>query len=208
MALPDQGYLSAINNAPKVRLVIMGRDWYPTDPFPRGRSIPFLKETWAELQAHDCSGGKVLQSLGFRIAGVNEGELLRRYGAPHSLFLRLAESGIAFLNVVYPDSALTGRIVLRDHLDDLKMADLVNAPICERAWLTVLCGEANKRRWLDSHRTTACIEAVHPEKRCENHPNEGVRRAWAHWWSMDAIFNWVKPVTELHDSLTRLREGR
>ena len=204
MALPDD-YVKAINEAPKIWLVIMGKDPYPTAP----QGIPFVKSTWEEMLNRNCSGRYVLESLGFPVSSLSAAELTGRYDEPRQLFLNLASSGIVFLNLSYeiPDKDAKVSWDKMTHLAKMEEADLINAPYCNVAWLVILCGQAKERWRLPSHAHTQSIETVHPSIQCSVHQEQRIKDGWHTWWSQDVIFNWVKPVPELRQILSLLRGG-
>lgn len=204
MILPDD-YVEAINQAPQIWLVIMGKDRYKND----WHAIPFLKNDWSKLKNNNCSGGHVLKSLGFKLKGEDFRLLRKRYPEPRDLFLHLARSGVVFLNLVYEflGENVDFRWDNEEHCNLATQADLTNAPYCSKAWYVLLCGQAKKRARLPSHFLAHSFQTVHPAAGCSNNNDPIIKARWQACWSQDAIFNWVKPVTELHQALTSLREG-
>lgn len=199
MSLPED-YVLAIGEAERIWLVIMGKDRYEND----AAGIPFLKEDWSKLRNNNCSGRHVLSSLGFMLTG-EEFELLKnRYPEPRVLFLELASSGIVFLNLAY--ELLGGEVNWenRRHRRLIEEADVVNAEHCRGAWYTMLCGQAKARQNLPSHALVQSINMAHPAFACSIHDDPMVKNSWHAWWSQDAIFNWVRPVEDLHANLRRL----
>ena len=177
-------YLSGVPSG-ALQLVVVGKD-----PYPRSAvEIPFCKESLTELYVHNCSGGVVLNSLGYSKASAQ-----KLYGGDSlSLFLALRESGVVFLNAIYRDTkdAETSRdigkkILKARDIDALKRAYEQNEDVLVRAKNVILCGEAKKLvRWLPGVPLSAEGGHVH----CVVHPDvrNKWRDEWIAWWAPDAV---------------------
>lgn len=173
----NEEYLRAISELDEIKLVIMGKDPFPTNP----NGIPFCKPTWDEQLAANSSGFVVLNSLG--VDRVDQ----KKFTEPRELFLELANHGIVFLNVVY--EYLGGnKLRMRNpqHLNWRELAFEINEPLLDQAENIVLCGEAEKNRWNGVVYPNAA-EVVHPEIRNRISPVESTRQDWERNWSANSI---------------------
>lgn len=166
-------YRHCIDSLARIRLVIMGKDPYPSNPV----GIPFCKETWKEQTKGNCSGLFVLQSLSIDID-----KSKAKYGSPKELFVALAGRGVVFLNVSYH---FIGKPISRNmHMAQLKGAAKVNDAYLKKARNIVLCGEARKCGWFGQVPENA-LSVVHPDIRNKNKSSR--RKQWMEWWDKDAI---------------------
>lgn len=171
--LATEGYLVDANHE-SVRLVIMGKDPYPT----RATGIPFCKADWTQQSEVNNSGNYVLRSLGIDI-GVAENQFPR----PQDLFESLRDEGIIFLNASYV--FIGAPLRRKHHLAHMQRAFFLNQRFIESADNTILCGEAKKCHWVTSLNMSRAVEVVHPDLRNRNNPK--TRERWSQWWSPCAI---------------------
>lgn len=170
-ALLPASYKRIIKKVKDVYLAIVGKAPYPQQPV----GIPFCKETWKEIEAHNCSGLYVLRSLGISISKVKQNY------TPVSLFEKLARLGIVFLNVSY--DLINGPLRKKSHKESLRNALQINSPIFKKATHIILCGDAKKNFWfgdnLENFKTV-----IHPDIR-----NRSKKRwhSWSQTWSDEAL---------------------
>jgi uracil DNA glycosylase len=171
----NEEYLRIISELEEIKLVIMGKDPYPTNP----NGIPFCKPTWNEQLAENSSGNIIFNSLG--IVHINQ-EL---YLEPKDFFIELATQGVVFLNLIY--EYLEGNKVRKNrHRILLADAFRINQPYLDITEHIVFCGEANKNRWNDVLYDNA-IEAVHPDMRNRNSPVHRISENWLQFWSSNSL---------------------
>lgn len=164
-------YLHIISQTTSLKLVIAGKDPFPTSP----TGIPFCKATWEEQLNDNNSGLHVLKSLGIDLENAR-----MHCAAPSGVFHRLAKMGIAFINASYHFLDTTG-LPRKDHVY-VDKALIINKPIIMKAENVLLCGEAKileeKIPGVD-----VFLRVVHPDTR-----NRGFRLAeWQEWWQENAI---------------------
>lgn len=166
-----KSYLDIVSTIINVKLVIVGKDPFPTAP----TGIPFCKASWEEQLKDNNSGFHVLKSL-----GINLEYAKANCNTPSSLFHKLAEKGVTFLNCSYHFLDTSG-LPKKDH-SYVDKACTVNEPIIRKADNVLLCGEAKiieeKIIGIDCYH-----RAVHPDIQ-----NRALRPLkWRDWWAENAI---------------------
>src|SRR5690554_3297471 len=171
----DTSYQTLLNSLTDIKLVIVGKDPFPTDAI----GIPFCKPNWAEQLKSNSSGFHVLNSL-----GVISEDIEKIHPHPIDCFYHLANNGIVFLNLSY--EFIGGKLKKVEHIVQRQQAFEINRPIMEIAERIILCGEANKNRW-NNFEHPNIVEVVHPDNRNRTSRFEDVRNKRDMNWSRDAI---------------------
>lgn len=166
-----RSYIGIIDTITKIKLVIAGKDPFPTAP----TGIPFCKSSWEEQLKDNNSGLYVLRSIGISIEHEKENCIV-----PSKLFHKLATQGVVFINCSYHTLNTTG--LLKQDYVYVDMALTVNEPIIRKAENVLLCGEA--KIFQDKIEGINCFHnAVHPDIR-----NRSLRATeWHEWWAENAI---------------------
>jgi len=167
---PD--YLRRLRACARPRILISGKDPFPTNP----TGIPFCKGSWREQFHHTCSGGVVLQGLGFSQATLQE-----LFDTPADFFMRLADFGIGFINLSY--HFLDGIARRVKDAPYLKAAAAINKPLLAKAERVLLCGEAANMHWYAGKRPHDLI-VCHPDRRnAIREDADAVRADWQANWA-------------------------
>jgi uracil DNA glycosylase len=124
-------YLDVLSTNNFFKLVIIGKDPFPTAP----TGIPFCKSSWIEHEQANNSGLYVLRSLWIDLNGAKH-----RYSVPAGLFYYLATQGIVFLNASY--HFLNVKTIPQKDYQYIDMALNINEPIIRNAKDVLLCGQA------------------------------------------------------------------
>ncbi len=168
--LPES-YLTIVSTIINVKLVIVGKDPFPTAP----TGIPFCKGSWEEQLKDNNSGYHILESL-----GINLEYAKTNYITPSGLFHKLASKGLVFLNCSYHFLDAKG-LPTKDH-SYVDKALTVNEPIIRKADNVLLCGESKilEKKIIGIN----CFHsAVHPDIH-----NRSIRPIkWNYWWKRNAI---------------------
>lgn len=173
----NPSYLNHIRDQNQIRLIIMGKDPYPTN----ANGVPFCKPTWTEQLDSSYSGYHIFRSL-----GIESKSLETSFDNPIDYFIFLSFRGIIFLNLSY--SYIGGPIRRARHNAQLREGFNINRPFLETASNIILCGEAKKNRW-NGHNYSNSIEVVHPDIRNRNSRYQSIRENWLSNWSGNSIAN-------------------
>ena len=172
----DNNYRNLISSLPAIRVAIVGKDPFPTNP----TGVPFCKPTWSEQLEVNSSGFYMLNSIGIS-------ETIRAsFPLPIDCFNFLASNGVVFLNLSYDFIGVTMRKGL--HQNQMHQAFQINRPIMQMAEVLLLCGEAKKNRWNDFVHPNS-MEVVHPDYRNSFSRYQSVRDQWNENWGINNALN-------------------
>jgi hypothetical protein len=166
---PD--YLQLLMACTRLQLLVCGKDPFPTDPI----GIPFCKASWREQFADTCSGGIVLQALGFTPKA-----LQARFTTPADFFMHLTSFGVGFSNLSY--HFLDGKAREVADAPCLTAAAKINKPLLAKAKRVLLCGEACNMHWYAGRRSYDLI-VCHPDRRNAISEDAGIQAAWQATWA-------------------------
>ncbi|WP_208729707.1 hypothetical protein [Corallococcus exercitus] len=182
----SSAYLGLLTSCERLQLLISGKDPFPTDPI----GIPFCKGSWREQFDDTCSGGIVLQALGFTPEA-----LQARFTTPADCFMRLVDFGIGFINLSY--HFLDGAAREADEAPYLKSAAEINKPLLAKAERVLLCGEAAKMHWYAGTRPYDHI-VCHPDRRNAITERDEIRMAWQATWAPGKLVQFYRvPVARI-----------
>jgi len=175
----DADYRTLAASSKQIRLVLLGKDPYPTGP----TGIPFVKDNWATLNKNSA-GYNVFCSLCGK-------ETLSQSPSPRALALELAARGIVFLNCSY--HYLRKEVLNKyKHFRYVKLAYEGNRIFLERADRVILCGQAYPMlAWvkhdlnMDKYKS-----APHPSRQARNRIND--QSQWDEYWQEKALSSFMQ----------------
>jgi hypothetical protein len=174
----DQEYLNGIKRVGKLKLAIVGRD-----PYPNGAlQIPFVKETWPELDKRSAGYNLFNSCLG--------GDFKNTFLTPSCAAFKLLEDGIVLLNASY-FYLEKENIKPEKHFEFVNKSLDVNYPILLATDHILLCGDAYKMmNWVIEFGSNIITEVPHPALQSKNRSKD--KSGWEQWWNSGKIKEWMK----------------
>jgi hypothetical protein len=128
-------------------------------------------------------GIDILKSIGIDIDYAST-----QFNSPIDFFIHLRQQGVVFLNLSY--QFIGEKITKRRNILNIIEAYEVNKNILNNSEIVILCGEANKLRWIEDLTCPPYHCAIHPDRR--NRINLNRVDLWNMWWSKDSIAKMFK----------------
>lgn len=171
-----------------IKLVIVGKDPYPTNPI----GIPFAKQTLKDTFESDS--GKYL----FPSMGVDVSRWMQSNASVETFYDKMLENGIFFLNICY--RFLNHKLQKNIHSIYLKCANSVNRAILDKSQNIVFCGDACVGIfWANGYtayqKGSSGNYIVYPNANYACHPSDPKKSGnWNQYWgSQDKLLNVLEP---------------